>query len=183
MTDKVDWLCVGVIAGAHGVKGEVRLKSFTEEPAAIGAFDALFAGAGREPIRLLGLRPAKGGFVGRIEGVTDREAAEALKGTELFVRRADLPSTEDEDEFYLADLEGLTALDGNGAVLGSIAAIHDFGAGPLLEIKLAADRAPRKYVGVSPLVPFTKALVPEVDIGAGRVIVLLDKWLEEGDGR
>jgi len=152
-------ICVGAIAGAFGVRGEVRLKSFCAEPEAIGGYGPLIDEAGRAfEIRIT--RAVKGGFAARLSGVATRDAAEALKGTQLHAPRDRLPALPD-DEFYHADLIGLTVVDTGGAVLGRISAIHDHGAGDILEI-----RGPRGEV----LLPFTRAAVPTVDIAAGRVV-------------
>lgn len=169
-----EWILVGVFTGARGIKGEAIVKSFTENPTGITDMGPLYAGAARDPLRLSALRQMKGKLAVRVAGVDTRDGAEALKGTEIFMRRADLPAT-GTDEFYITDLEGLEALDGAGARLGRVSAVHDFGAGPLIEIALDA---PRKGVGSSPVLPFTAAIVPEVDLAAGRVTVLLDQWLE-----
>lgn len=172
-TDK-EWVLVGVITGARGIKGEVIVKSFTENPTAIADLGQLYAGAARDPLRLSVLRQMKGKLAVRVAGVDTRDQAEALKGTEIFLRRADLP-VPDADEFYVADLEGLEALDGEGNRLGRVSAVHDFGAGPLIEIALDT---PLKGVGSTPVLPFTAAIVPSVDLAAGRVTILLDQWLE-----
>lgn len=169
-----EWVLVGVFTGARGIKGEAIVKSFTENPAGIADLGQLYAGAGRDPLRLSALRQMKGKLAVRVAGVDTRDQAEALKGTEIFLRRADLPVT-DADEFYVTDLEGLEALDGEGNRLGRVSAVHDFGAGPLIEIALDA---PRKGVGSAPVLPFTALVVPEVDIAAGRVTILLDEWLQ-----
>ncbi len=169
-----EWVLVGVFTGARGVKGEVIVKSFTENPTGIADLGQLYAGAGRDPLRLSALREMKGKLVVRVDGVDDRDQAEALKGVEIFLRRSDLPVTE-AGEFYVADLEGLDALDGKGRRLGRVSAVHDFGAGPLIEIALDT---PVKGVGSSPVLPFTAAIVPEVDIAAGSVTILLDEWLD-----
>lgn len=169
-----EWVLVGVFTGARGIKGEAIVKSFTENPTGISDLGPLFAGAARDPLRLSAVRQLKGKLAVRVAGVDTRDAAEALKGTEIYLRRADLPGTE-TDEFYISDLEGLEALDGAGNRLGRVSAVHDFGAGPLIEIALDA---PRKGVGSAPVLPFTAAIVPEVDLPAGRVTILLDEWLE-----
>lgn len=168
-----EWILVGVFTGARGVKGEAIVKSFTENPAGIADMGQLYAGASRDPLRLVRARKMKGKLAVQVEGVNDRDQAEALKGREIFLRRADLPAT-DSDEFYIADLEGLEALDGKGKRLGRVSAVHDFGAGPLIEIALDA---PLKGVGSSPVLPFTAAIVPSVDLAAGCVTILLDEWL------
>lgn len=149
----------------HGVRGEVRLKSFTAEPMAILDYDPLDGSDGRA-YRIADGRPAAGGspdmLVVRVDGVGDRSAAEALNGIDLSVRRDRLPATE-ADDFYHADLIGLAAETTAGEPLGTVTAIFDHGAGDLLEI------APAQ--GNPILVPFTHAVVPVVDISAGRVVV------------
>lgn len=171
-----DWILVGVFTGVRGVRGEAIVKSFTENPMGIADIAQLYAGASRDPLRFVRAREMKGKLAVCIEGVTNRDQAEALKGQEIFLSRADLPATA-ADEFYVADLEGLEALDGKGARLGRVSAVHDFGAGPLIEVALDA---PRKGVGSSPVLPFTAAIVPSVDLAAGKVTILLEEWL---DGR
>lgn len=173
-TSDHEWVLVGVFTGARGIKGEAIVKSFTENPAGIADLGQLYAGAGRDPLRLSALRQMKGKLAVRVAGVDTRDQAEALKGTEIFLRRADLP-VPGNDEFYVTDLEGLEALDGAGNRLGRVSAVHDFGAGPLIEIALDA---PRKGVGSAPVLPFTASIVPDIDIAAGRVTILLDEWLE-----
>lgn len=155
-----DRICLGAVAGAFGVRGEVRLKSFCAEPAAIASYGALATEDGRS-FTVTITRSLQGAFAARLSGVEDREAAEALKGVRLYASRDRLPPTE-EDEFYHADLIGLAVLDTGGAVLGSVRAIHDHGAGDLLEI----DRPGRDSV----LLPFTRAIVPTVDLASRRLI-------------
>ncbi len=155
-------VCVGAIAGAFGVRGEARLKPFTADPLALGDYGALSSEDGARRFTLEITRPIKGGLVaGRLSGVETREAAEALRGTRLYVPRTALPPTE-EDEYYHADLIGMTVVDLDGAALGAVAAVHDHGAGDLLEIA-------RPGGGARPLLPFTRDAVPHVDVGA-RVI-------------
>jgi 16S rRNA processing protein RimM len=155
-------VCVGAFAGAHGVRGLVKLKSFTAEPAAIAQYQPLTDEAGAREFRVALIGTAKDAFLARVEGVSTREAAEALAGTRLYVPRAALPAVE-EDEFYHADLLGLRAETVAGAVLGKVAALHDFGAGDMLEITTEG--------GKSVLIPFTRAAVPQVDLAGGRVVV------------
>ncbi len=156
-------VCVGAIAGAFGVRGEAKVKSFTDEPEAVAAYGPLESEdrTRRFDIRLV--RPVKGGFAARLSGIATREEAEALKGTRLYVNRAVLPAPE-EDEFYYADLIGLAVEDGDGAHLGKVKAVHEFGAGDMLEYVPDAG-------GETVLVPFTREAVPVVDVAAGRVVV------------
>lgn len=154
-------VCVGVIVGAHGVRGQVRIKSFTAEAADVGAYGPVREETtGRVlPLAVVGL--VKGLVIARLEGIRDRDAAEALKGTRLLVERECLPETE-EDEFLYADLVGLRAEGLDGASLGTVKAVHDFGAGALLEIDGA---------GGNHLIPFTRAAVPVVDVAGGKLVV------------
>lgn len=151
---------VGALAGAFGVRGEVRLKSFCADPAAIAAYAPLATEDGRS-FGVTLVRPLQGAFAARLTGVADREAAEALKGLRLYAPRDRLPPLA-EDEFYHADLIGLEVLDAGGAVLGRVRAIHDHGAGDLLEIVRPG--------GDSALLPFTRALVPTVDLAGRRLV-------------
>ncbi len=154
-------ICVGAIAGAFGVRGEARIKSFCAEPEAIADYAPLTLADGREMTLKLG-RPVKGGFAARLGGVSTREQAEALRGQRLYAPRDRLPSLPD-DEFYHADLIGLAVVDTGGQVLGRIQAIHDHGAGDLLEISGPGIKG-------SVMLPFTRTAVPTVDLAAGRVI-------------
>ena len=151
---------MGVITGVRGLKGEVRIKSFTAEPKDIGTYGKLLNETGSKTFKLKVTGSAKGQLLARIGDVNDRTAAEALKGTELFVSRDKLPDAE-EDEFYHTDLIGLTAVGLDGSDLGKVTAVEDHGAGPFLEIEAE----------VSFLVPFTKEVVPEILIGEGRVVI------------
>jgi 16S rRNA processing protein RimM len=155
-------LCVAIVTGPHGVRGGVRLKSFTAAPADVGAYGELGdeSGARRFPIRVLGM--AGGAVLAKLGGVETREAAEALKGLRLFLDRAALPAPAPE-EYYHADLIGLAARLACGTPLGRVAAIWDFGAGESLEI-VAGD-------GRSHLVPFTRAAVPVIDLALGAVVI------------
>ena len=155
-----EMVCVGAIAGAFGVRGEVRLKSFCADPAAIGAYGPLSTEDGRS-FRVEITRPVKGGLAARLSGVATREAAEALRGTRLHAPRAALPEPE-ADEYYHADLVGLAVVDAAGAPLGRVRAVHDHGAGAVLEL--------RTPDGGERLIPFTAAAVPRVEIAAGRLV-------------
>ncbi len=161
---------LGVIVGAHGIKGEVKVKTFTESPEGLNAYGPLTAGNGRV-FEVAALRAVKAGeAVVRFSGVSDRNAAEALKGVQLFVPRASLPEPA-EREYYHADLIGLRAEDASGVVLGRISAVHNFGAGDVLEIELPD--------GKTEFVPFTDESVPVVDIPSGRAVVVFPKFAEE----
>jgi len=155
-------VCLGVVGAPHGVRGAVRIKSFTAEPEAIAAYGPLEddSGARRFTVRLVGT--GKGVVIATLSGVADRDQATALRGLHLYLPRSALPAT-DEDEFYHADLVGLAAELGDGSRLGRVAAIHDFGAGDVLEI--VRDH------GMPILVPFTRAVVPMVDLRAGRIVL------------
>ena len=149
---------LGIIVGVRGIKGEVRIKSFTDEPTDIAAYGPLFDRDGKTQyyVRVTGTH--KGVVLARIDGIDDRNAAEALKRTELFVDRSQLPPPE-EDEFYDSDLIGLKAETTTGESLGKVKGLYDFGAGPVLEMD------------GNLMVPFTMAIVPEIDIANGRVII------------
>ena len=155
-----DRICVGAIAGAFGVRGEVRLKSFCAQPEAIVAYAPLWTKDGGRSFTLRLTRGSGGGLTARLSGVATREDAEALKGVELYADRDKLPNLPD-DEFYHADLIGLDVLDTSGKPLGKVRAVHDHGAGDFLEVVSGADIL---------LLPFTKAAVPTVDLTAGRII-------------
>jgi 16S rRNA processing protein RimM len=149
---------LAVIGAAHGIKGELRVKSFTADPLALGDYGPLQARDGRR-FEVLDVRPAGTVVVVRFKGVTDRTAAEALNGTELFVERDALPDTDGEEEFYHADLVGLAVRDGEGEELGKVVAVHNHGGGDILEI------VHRGREGV--LIPFTRAAVPSIQVDSG----------------
>jgi 16S rRNA processing protein RimM len=157
-----DLICVGAVAGAFGVQGEVRLKSFCADPAAIADYAPLYTEDGARSFSVKITRPVAGGLAARLGGVTTKEAADALRGLSLFAERGKLPSLPD-DEFYHADLIGLEVLDTGGAALGRVAAVHNHGAGDILEVRPAGG-------GKVLLLPFTRAVVPTVDLTAGRII-------------
>lgn len=166
-----DRVCVGAIAGSFGVKGEVRLKSFCSDPMAIAAYGPLFTEDGSRSFKVTLTRPVAGGLGARLSGVATKEAADALRGTSLYVDRTRLPPP-NEDEFYHADLIGMEARDTGGAVLGRVTAVHNHGAGDLLEVQGPALKA-------SVLLPFTRAVVPTIDLAAGRIIVDLPDGLAD----
>jgi 16S rRNA processing protein RimM len=156
-------VCLGQIGAAHGVRGEVRLRSFTSDPAAIAGYGPLETEDGRV-FEIETLRPAKDHFVARLSGVRDRDAASALASTKLYVPRERLPETAEPDEFYHADLIGLAVVDRAGKNLGTVIAIHNFGAGDLIEVRADAG-------GNTELVPFDTTHVPAVDISSGKIVV------------
>jgi 16S rRNA processing protein RimM len=156
-------ICVGQIGAAHGVRGEVRLRSFTAAPEAITSYGPLESEDGRV-FEIESLRPAKDHFVARLAGIADRDAAERLANAKLYVPRERLPELDQPDEFYHADLVGLAVLDRTGQRLGSVVGVHNFGAGDLIEVKLDTG-------GKTELLPFDAATVPQIDIAGGRLIV------------
>ena len=155
-------VCVGVVTGPHGVQGAVRIKSFTEAPEDVARYGPLAdeTGVRRFELRLVGA--GKGVVIARLSGVADRNQAEALRGLRLYLPRSALPQP-DAEEFYHADLIGLEAVLGDGTPIGRVRAIHDFGAGDTLE--LARPGAPPV------MVPFTRAVVPSVELAAGRLVL------------
>jgi len=159
MTTRV---CVGAIVGVHGVRGAVKVKSFTAEPADCAAYGPVESEDGRHRFSMRVTGESKGTLIITLDGIRDRNGAEALRGTKLFVPRAALPETE-EEEFLYADLVGLRVEGLDGTPLGVVRGVADFGAGDLLEI------LPPQ--GVSLWLPFTKAVVPVVDVAAGRLVV------------
>jgi 16S rRNA processing protein RimM len=167
MTDRI---CVGAIAGSFGVKGEVRLKSFCADPAAIADYGPLFTEDGGRSFKITLTRPVAGGLGARLSGVATKEEADALRGTSLYVARDRLPSLGD-DEFYHADLIGMEVRDTGGAVIGRVVAVHNHGAGDLLDVQGPGLKE-------ALLLPFTRAVVPTVDLATRRVIVDLPEGLD-----
>lgn len=165
-----DRICVGSIAGAFGIQGEVRLKSYCAEPTDIAAYGTLFTEDGKRSFTVTLTRPVAAGLGARLNGVATKEEADALRGTDLYADRAQLPALPD-DEFYYADLIGLSVRDTGGATLGTVLAVYDHGAGDILELRLAGRAAPL-------LLTFTRAHVPLVDIGQGMIIVDLPEGLD-----
>jgi 16S rRNA processing protein RimM len=167
-------ILVGIFGAPHGIRGEVRLKSYTADPVAIRDYGALHDESGARSFTLEALRPAgKDMLVVRVKGVSDRNAAEALTGMELFAARDAFPPPE-EEEFYYSDLIGLRVENEGGEVLGSVIALHNFGAGDILEIAPPPDTRDR----TTAMLAFTRALVPVVDVTAGRVVVTIDPFIE-----
>ena len=163
------------VAGAFGVRGEIRLTTYAADPKALKKYSPLLKASGETGLTITALREHKGGVVVRAKEVETREQAEAMRGLKLYVRREALPDP-DEDEFYLADLIGLEARSPEGEVVGRIKAVEDFGAGDILEIAPAAG-GPTFYV------PFTREAVPEVRIAEGYVLVVRPDEVEAGDAR
>ncbi len=164
-------ICVGVFLGAHGVRGQVRVASLTEDPEDLFTYQPLMDAEGKKIFELTQCGISRDAFLASVKGIEDRDAAQALKGTELFVSRESLPE-DDEDGFYCADLIGLTAKDSAGKVHGLVQDVHDYGAGTFLEIK------PSK--GASFMLPFKDAFVPVVDVEAGFIEVdIPNGWLSQ----
>jgi 16S rRNA processing protein RimM len=157
-------ICVARIGAAHGVRGAVRLWTFTEDPLAVQRYGPLATKDGARQFEVTHAREAKGHLVATLKGVTTREDAERLNGVELYIAREKLPVT-DENEYYHADLIGLAAVSAADEPLGRVIAIHNFGAGDIIEI------APPH--GATMLLPFTNAVVPSVDLAGGRVVIEL----------
>jgi 16S rRNA processing protein RimM len=155
-------IIVGAIAGSFGVHGDVRLKSFCADPAAIADYSPLYTEDGNRSFEITLERSIKNGFVVRLSGVDTKEDADALKGVTLFADRDQLPSLPD-DEYYYADLVGLEVYDTGGTKLGVVRLVVDHGAGDLLEVHAPTMKAPA-------LLPFTKAAVPTVDLATNRII-------------
>jgi len=157
-------VCLGAITGAHGIRGEVRIHCFASDPASLTAFGPLGDETGRRTFVVEGLRDANKGYIARIRGVTDRNAAEALRGTQLFIERDALPEPEEEDSYYLDDLVGLKARDPAGQELGDVIAVHDFGAGDVIEVQRPQGRQ-------TFMVPFAESFVPALDVDAGFIVI------------
>jgi 16S rRNA processing protein RimM len=161
---------VARIGAAHGVRGEMKLWSFTQDPAAVADYGPLETAAGKV-FEIESMRAAKDHFVVRIAGIADRDAAAKLCNLDLFVPRDRLPPIDEDDTYYHADLVGLDAVTPDGAAIGRVTALHNFGAGDLIEIATAQGGEPL-------LLPFTDAIVPEIDIAARKVVVVLPSVTE-----
>ena len=167
-------ICVARIGAAHGVRGAVKLWTFTEDPLAVKHYGPLSTKDGARQFELTHVRAAKDHLVATLKGVATREDAERLNGIELYIAREQLPDT-DEDEYYHADLIGLAAVTTSNEPLGRVIAIHDFGAGTIIEI------APLQ--GTTMLLPFTNAVVPTVDLAGGRVVIELPQEIDGDSDR
>lgn len=155
---------VAEIGAAHGLRGEVKLRSFTADPMTVKDYGTLQDEEGARTFAIESLRPAKDVLIARLAGVSSRTAAEGLRGLKLYVPRERLPAPDDDETFYYADLIGLAAVSRDGRTLGTIAAIHNFGAGDLIEVTPAEG-------GSSVMLPFTAAVVPSIDLAAGRLVI------------
>jgi 16S rRNA processing protein RimM len=164
---------VGVIVGAHGIKGEVKLKSFTSDPSSIGRYGPLQNKTG-ETFEITKLKPAKDGFIATLKGVTDRNQSEQLRGLELFVARENLPKLK-ASETYAHDLLGADVVLEDGSLLGKLIAMPNYGAGDLLEVELSGNAE-------TVLIPFTNAFVPQTDFTSGKITVVLPEgYLDAGE--
>jgi 16S rRNA processing protein RimM len=162
-------ICIARIGAAHGVRGAVKLWTFTEQPLAVMNYGPLATKDGTRKFEIATAREAKGHLVATLKGIATREDAERLNGVELYIARAKLPAT-GEDEYYHADLIGLAAVTPANEPLGHVVAIHNFGAGDIIEIGPAH--------GATMLLPFTNAVVPSVDLASGRVVIELPEEIE-----
>lgn len=176
--DQDGWITVGAVAGAHGVRGDLKVKSFTGEEAALFAFADLRMGRAKAPVTLRKKKRLKDGFVCEAQGVRGRDAAEALRGTTLYVAREALDAVE-EDEFYLVDLIGLEARGLDGKPIGSVRALENFGAEDLVELLL---KEPIKGLGRYVFVPFRRTFVPTVDTAGGFIVVDMAAWAADQAG-
>jgi 16S rRNA processing protein RimM len=166
---------VARIGAAHGVRGEVKLWPFTEDPAAVASYGPLETEDGARTFEIESLRPAKDHLVVRIAGVGDRDAASSLRNLDLFVPRDRLPPIKEPDTFYHADLVGLDAVTQDGAQIGTVRALHNFGAGDIIEIMPLGSGEPM-------MLPFTEATVPKIDLAARQIVVVPPAEIEaKGD--
>jgi 16S rRNA processing protein RimM len=163
---------LGRITGVHGLKGEVKIITYTGEPQDIAAYGALTGANGERHFRISAIRSVKGGtIIATLHGVSDRDEAERLRGTDLYVSRTSLPPPED-DEYYHSDLIGLKAISPDGEPIGKIIAVHNFGAGDLLEVRFEGEGQPQ-------LIPFENAHVPRIDLDARQAVVLRPVYEEQ----
>jgi 16S rRNA processing protein RimM len=164
---------VGVIVGAHGIKGEVKLKSFTSDPSSIGRYGLLQNKTGQS-FEITKIKSARDDFIATLKGVVDRNQSEPLRGTELYVPREKLPLLK-TSETYAHDLMGSDVLHEDGSVLGKLIAMPNYGAGDLLEVELAGSTE-------TVLIPFTSHFVPQTDFTSGKITVILPEgYLDAGE--
>jgi 16S rRNA processing protein RimM len=173
-------ICVARIGAAHGVRGAVKLWTFTEDPLAVKRYGPLSTKDGARQFEVADAREAKDHLVATLKGVTTRDAAERLNGIELYVARDRLPAP-DEGEYYHADLIGLDAVTAANEPIGRVIAIHNFGAGDIIEIAPAQGSSQGSTRGATMLLPFTNAVVPTVDIAGRRMVVELPQEIEGDD--
>jgi 16S rRNA processing protein RimM len=173
-TERTTLLLLGTIGAAHGIKGQVRIATHTQHPEAIGSYGPLATDRPGLTVTLQKVRLHKNVVVAHIKGVSDRTAAEQLNGVNLYVERSKLPEPDDDDDFYHADLIGLEARLDTGVVLGKVSAIPNFGAGDLIEVR-------DEHSGDTYLYPFTKAVVPHIDIGEGFLTIVVPLDAPEGE--
>ncbi len=171
-----DRVCVARIGAAHGISGEVKLWSFTENPAAVADYGPLETADGARKFMIEALRPAKDHFVARLAGIDDRDAAEALRNLDLYVPRARLPAIEEADTFYHSDLIGLDAVTSDGSQVGTVHAVHNFGAGDIIEIAPLGSGEPM-------MLPFDETTVPKVDLAAKRIVIVPPTKIEAHEAR
>lgn len=163
-------VCVAQIGAAHGLKGDVRLRSFTQDPLALATYGALESKDGTRHFEIESLRAAKDHFIARLVGVSDRDAAEALRNVELYVARDKLPATGSE-EFYHVDLIGLDVVDPHGAQIGTVHAMHNFGAGDIIEIMPVGTGQPVMFA-------FNETTVPKIDLEAKQIVLVPPSEIE-----
>ncbi|HEY6861822.1 MAG TPA: ribosome maturation factor RimM [Pseudolabrys sp.] len=169
-----DRICVARIGAAHGVRGEVKLWSFTQDPAAVASYGPLETQDGTRRLEIKALRPAKDHFVARIAGIDDRDAAEKLRNLELYIPRARLPEIDEADTFYHADLIGLVVMTSDGVQIGTVRALHNFGAGDIIEIIPIGG-------GDTLMLPFNETTVPKINIAQKQIMVVLPTEIETRD--
>lgn len=174
MTSKTNRILMGQIGAAHGIKGEVRIAAHTQDPEAIASYGPLETDRPGLTVTITKARLQKNVVIAHIKGVSDRTAAEKLNGVNLYVDRAKLPAPDDEDDFYHADLLDLDARLESGVVIGQVSALPNFGAGDLIEV-----RDPR--TGDTFLYPFTKAVVPTINIAEGYLTIIVPLDAPEGE--
>jgi 16S rRNA processing protein RimM len=163
-----EWVCVAVVAGAHGLRGALKLRCFTEQPEDVAAYGPVFDRDGNRLFELEVIGSAPGGVLARADRIQDRNAAEVLRGTELFVPRSALPDLP-ADQYYYTDLEGMEALRPDGSRLGIVQSVDNFGAGDVLEVLVDDGRRLS--------LPFTRETVPSIDLERGRLVVEIPQAL------
>ncbi|QDZ12158.1 ribosome maturation factor RimM [Devosia ginsengisoli] len=174
MTTKTNQIFLGQIGAAHGIKGQVRIATHTQDPEAIGSYGPLDTDRPGLTVTLTKVRLQKNVVIAHIKGISDRNAAEALNGVSLFIDRDRLPDPDDEDDFYHADLIGLDVRLDNGVSIGKVSALPNFGAGDLIEVRDIKS-------GDTYLYPFTKAVVPHVNIAEGYLTIIVPLDAPEGE--